>query len=72
MTVPRTGTKGMKFLDPNNPSFRHAWVRWASVLLPLGWGIVEFVVLQSPFWGLLFLAAGVYAAWQLFYVRGRD
>ena len=49
----------MKFLDPNNTLFRHAWVRWASVLLPLGWGIVEFVVLQSPFWGLLFLAAGV-------------
>jgi hypothetical protein len=62
----------MKFLDPNDPFFRHAWVRWLTVLVPLGWGVMEFFVMQSPFWGLLFLAAGGYAGWQLFIVRGRD
>jgi hypothetical protein len=62
----------MKFLDPNDPFFRHAWVRWISVLLPLIWGIVELFVMQAPFWGLLFLAAGIYAGWQLFYIRERD
>jgi hypothetical protein len=66
------GSKGMKFLDPNDPFFRHAWVRWVSVLLPLFWGIIELFVMESPFWGLLFLAAGTYAGWQLFYVRNRD
>jgi hypothetical protein len=28
--------------------------------------------MESPFWGLLFLAAGTYAAWQLFYIRNKD
>jgi hypothetical protein len=62
----------MKFLDPNDPFFRHPLVRWVSVLLPLGWGIVEFFVMQSPFWGILFVAAGAFAGWQLFHVRKKD
>lgn len=62
----------MKFLDPNDPFFRHPVVRWITVLVPLGWGIVEFAILGSPFWGILFLAAGGYAGWQLFYVRKGD
>jgi hypothetical protein len=53
----------MKFLDPNDPFFRHAWVRWIAVLLPLFWAMVELFVM---------LAAGTYAGWQLFYVRDRD
>jgi hypothetical protein len=61
----------MKFLDPNDPFFRHAWVRWATVLVPVAWGLVEFLWLASPFWGILFLAAGGYAGYQLFYQRGR-
>ncbi len=61
----------MKFLDPNDPFFRHAWVRWVTVLLPLGWSGVEFW-LSSPFWGVLFLAAGAYAGWQLFFNRKPD
>lgn len=62
----------MKFLDPNDPFFRHAWVRWLSVLVPVGWGLVELLWRQEPLWGLLFLAAGVYAAWMLFVVRKRE
>lgn len=62
----------MKFLDPDHPMFRHLLVRWLTVLVPLGWGIVEFVYLGSPFWGILFLAAGVYAGWQLFFNRKAD
>lgn len=62
----------MKFLDPNDPFFRHAWVRWVTVVLPLIWGVVELFVMHSPFWGLMFIAAGVFAGWQLFYVRDRD
>jgi hypothetical protein len=61
----------MKFLDPNDPFFRNAWVRWVTVLLPLFWAVVEFW-LVSPFWGVLFLAAGAYAGWQLFFNRKPD
>ncbi|NHB78157.1 hypothetical protein [Rhodobacter calidifons] len=62
----------MKFLDPNDPVFRHAWVRCLVVVLPLVWGVVEFVWMQAPFWGILFLAAGAYAGYALFVQRDRD
>jgi hypothetical protein len=62
----------MKFLDPHDKFFRSPVVRVLTVLLPLAWGIVEFAVLGSPFWGVLFLAASGYAGWQLFVVRNRD
>lgn len=62
----------MKFLDPNDPFFRHAWVRWVTVLVPIGWGLMEFIWLQSPFWGLMFLAAGAYAGYMLFFLRDPD
>lgn len=62
----------MKFLDPNDPFFAHPAVRWATVLVPLGWGLVEFAWLGSPFWGILFLAASAYAGWQLFFARKDD
>ncbi|MBL9049162.1 MAG: hypothetical protein JNK19_03515 [Tabrizicola sp.] len=62
----------MKFLDPNDPFFAKAWVRWVTVLLPLGWAVVEFFWQGSPFWGILFLAAGVYAGWMLFFKRNAD
>jgi hypothetical protein len=61
----------MKFLDPNDPFFARAWVRWVTVLLPLGWAGVEFWQ-ATPFWGCLFLAAGLYAGWQLFFNRNAD
>jgi hypothetical protein len=53
-----------KLLDRNDPFFRRVWVRWLTVILPLLWGAVEFWHSQ-PFWGVLFIAAGVYAAWEL-------
>lgn len=61
----------MKFLDPNDPFFAKPWVRWVTVLLPLGWAAVELWQ-GSPFWGMLFLAAGLYAGWQLFFNRKPD
>jgi len=69
--MPETGIKGMKFLDPNDPFFARAWVRWVTVLLPIGWALVELWQ-GSPFWGILFLAAGLYAGWQLFFNRKPD
>jgi hypothetical protein len=62
----------MKFLDPNDPFFRNPLVRWITVILPVFWGIVEFFWLGSPFWGILFLAAGAYAGYQLFFRRDAD
>lgn len=59
-----------KLLDRNDPFFRRTWVRWLTVILPFLWGGVEFWNSQ-PFWGLLFIAAGAYAAWELF-LRAAD
>lgn len=54
----------MKFLDPEHPFFRPLWRRIVVVALCLGWAVFE-IVSGSPFWAILFGAAGVYAAWQL-------
>ena len=54
-----------KLLDPDDPFFAPAWKRWATALLPLIWGAVEFLVFQDPLWGLIFAAAGAFAFWQL-------
>lgn len=62
----------MKFLDPNDPFFRNPLVRWGTVLLPLGWGLFELLWVGSPLWGILFLAAGAYAGWMLFFQRDAD
>ena len=59
-----------KILDPNDPFFRHAWVRWLTVLLPLTWAGFELWT-GSPGWAMLFGAAGGYAAWVLL-INGRD
>jgi hypothetical protein len=56
----------MKFLDRNDPIFRKAWVRWACVLVPIGWAVLEFMI-ADPLWGVLFGALGVYAAYELFF-----
>lgn len=53
-----------KFLDPDHPFFRPVWRRWATVLFPLGWAVVELAA-GSPGWAILFAAAGVYAYWML-------
>ena len=62
----------MKFLDPNDRFFSRAWVRWLTVLWPIGWGLFELLYVGSPFWGIMFLAAGGYAGWMLFFQRGKD
>jgi hypothetical protein len=54
----------MKFLDRKDPFFRHAWVRYLTVAVPTGMGLLEFYFL-SPGWGILFLASGAYAFWEL-------
>ncbi len=60
--------KGMKFLDPDDPFFARAWVRWLTVLLPLAWGLFEAFA-GAPVWAILFLSAGAYAGWMLFFRR---
>lgn len=72
MMMPQNGGWWMKFLDPDDPFFARPWVRWVTVLVPLGWAVAEFVWLGSPFWGILFLALGVYAVWALFLARKSD
>lgn len=53
-----------KFLDRDDPFFTAPWRRWAVTLLPLAWGLFE-LYLNQPFWAILFLTAGAYAAWEL-------
>jgi hypothetical protein len=62
-----------KFLDTDHPMFRPLWVRVLIVALCLAWALFEFGGLAflglpagSPFWGMLFLAIGLYAAWAFF------
>jgi hypothetical protein len=56
-----------QFLDTGHPMFRPLWVRVLIVALCVGWGIGEFVLgAGSAFWGILFLALGVYAGWHFF------
>jgi hypothetical protein len=55
-------------LDPHDPFFAKAWVRWATVLVPLAMGALEFWN-ASPGWGVLFIAMAAFAFWQLFIVR---
>ena len=59
----------MKFLDPDDPFFGKTWVRVLTVAAPLAWALVEFIVIKSPVWGGIFLAAAAYAAWLLFFNR---
>jgi hypothetical protein len=53
------------FIDPQHPFYRPLWRRVAIVALCLGWGVYEFVS-GSPFWGVLFVALGLFCAWQFF------
>lgn len=55
----------MKFLDPDHPFFAKSWVRWATVLFPTAWGLVELFVVGAPMWGVIFLGLAAYAAWML-------
>jgi hypothetical protein len=55
-------------LDPNHPMFSRPWVRWVTTAVPILWAGFEFVW-GSPFWGMLFLAAGAYAAKVLLFSK---
>lgn len=55
----------MKFLDRDDPFFAKPWVRWATVLVPVAWGLVELFWTGSLLWAALFLAIGGYAGWVL-------
>ena len=54
----------MQFLDPKHPFFAVPWRRWATIIAPAIWGLVE-LALGSPGWAILFLAAAAYALWAL-------
>jgi hypothetical protein len=54
-----------KFLDTDHPFFRPLWVRVGIVAVCLGWGLFEFAT-GSPFWAVIFLGLGAYAAWGFF------
>jgi hypothetical protein len=62
-----------KFLDTDHPWFRPLWVRILVVAACLLWAALEFGLYRrlglpggSPFWGVLFLALGVYAGYRFF------
>ena len=55
-----------KFLDTDHPFFRPLWIRILLVAICVGWGVLEFAT-ASPFWGVLFLGLGAYAAWGFFF-----
>jgi hypothetical protein len=54
----------MSFLDPHHPFFKTPLRRWLTAILPAAWGIVEIATVD-PFWGVIFLASGIYAYWVL-------
>ena len=54
----------MKFLDRDHPFFAKPVTRWLSALLPLAWGGVE-VWMGNPGGGMVFVAAGAWAGWEL-------
>lgn len=56
-----------RFLDLNHPFFRPVWIRALVVAACLGWAAFEFLGPRgSPFWGILFAAIGLYAAYAFF------
>lgn len=63
--------KIMPLLDPNHPFFRKPLVKWATVLLPMLWGGVEFLMGNTG-WAVLFGAAGAYALWVLVIAPSKD
>jgi hypothetical protein len=51
----------MRLLDPDHPFFRARWRRWATVLVPGAWAMVEFW--RAEFlWGTIFAVLSAYAA----------
>lgn len=59
------------WLDVRSPVLRPLWLRMAIVGICAAWAVFE-VVGGNPFWAILFGAAAVYLAYQLFVVFDRD
>lgn len=57
----------MKLLDIQHPFFRPLWRRVAVTAICLLWALFELAT-GSPFFGILFGAAGLYCAYQFFVV----
>lgn len=53
-----------QFFDLQVPFFIPLWRRVAVVTIALAWAIFEFAN-GAPFWGFIFGAMGVFAAWEL-------
>ncbi len=53
-----------KILDADHPFFAPVWRRWATIMVPVGWAVVEFSM-NSPGWGVLFAGMAAYAFWEL-------
>ncbi len=51
--------------DLDHPFFRPLWIRLLIVIVALGWALLEFAS-GAPFWGVLFAAIGVFAAYRFF------
>ena len=60
----------MGIFDFDNPFYRPLGVRIAVVVVPLAWAAFEFIF-ASPYWGVLFGAAGLFAFYKLFLVGVR-
>ncbi|MFC7705354.1 hypothetical protein ACFQXB_14230 [Plastorhodobacter daqingensis] len=54
----------MKLIDPRHPFFRPRWRRWATVVVPAAWALVE-VSSGQLLWAGLFGAAAAYAGYVL-------
>jgi hypothetical protein len=53
-----------QLFDLQVPFFIPLWRRIAVVAVCFGWALFEFVA-SAPFWGFVFGAMGIFAAWQL-------
>lgn len=53
-----------QFFDLKVPFFVPLWRRIAVVAVALAWAIFEFSA-GAPFWGFVFGAMGIFAAWEL-------
>ena len=57
----------MSLFDVQTPFFRPLWRRVAVTAVCLVWTAIE-IATGAVFWAILFGAAGLYLAWQLFVV----
>mgnify|MGYP001823100026 CR=1 FL=1 len=53
-----------EFFNLQVPFFYPLWRRIAVVAVALAWALFEFAS-GAPFWGFVFAAMGVFAAWEL-------